>query len=182
MAGQVEAFAAANVAAGDHVVNADHVRAGFREMRAVFFMCAGRELIFFGAELPAYRIRIFLAAVRTGQRNLLGFLFFVIEFSFVHGESASVVLRAGKFGQAGKRVIDFIGGDEFQSGVFPTRQPVSERVDNVVAVSVGHAMVGVVHEDDVSACGAAKAANHAFGRLRAPVAREARPHGDARVA
>lgn len=84
LTGQVETLAAADIAAGDHIVDADHVGTRLGELLLVFFVRAPGNLRLLGANHPANRIGVFLAAVRTIQGKLLGLFFFVVEALFVH--------------------------------------------------------------------------------------------------
>src|SRR6185437_11072347 len=88
-AGDFKALAAADVAAADEVVGADHVALGFGEAGAVALVGAAGELGFFAADDPADGILIGLAAVRAGERMgaLLGAL--VEECAFFHGQNPS---------------------------------------------------------------------------------------------
>jgi hypothetical protein len=96
-AGDVEAFAAADVLAGEYVVGTDHVALGLGEAGAVALVCTAAELGFLAADQPSDLVLTGLAAVGTGHGvgSLLGFL--VEKVTFFHAgsllESASAVSR-----------------------------------------------------------------------------------------
>jgi len=64
---EFESLATANVPAGDHFVDANHIGARIGETLAVLRPGAAREFFLFGAHHPANGIRIFLAAMRANQ-------------------------------------------------------------------------------------------------------------------
>lgn len=84
--GQFEALSAANIAARHHVVNSHHVGASFRELLAVMVIRPARDLRLLCSNHPADGKRIFLAAVRAHQGNLLGLFLLVIESLLVHSD------------------------------------------------------------------------------------------------
>ena len=57
LSGQIETFAAADITAGDHVIYANHVCAGFLKLLAILAIRARGNLGFFGADHPANRER-----------------------------------------------------------------------------------------------------------------------------
>jgi hypothetical protein len=83
-AGNLEAFAAADVFAGHHVVFAQHVGAGFGEAGAVALVGAAAELALFGANDPGDFILGGLLAVGTVQIRHLLFWTFVEKFALFH--------------------------------------------------------------------------------------------------
>jgi len=84
LAGELEPLAAANVAASNHVIHADHVGTSFCKFRTVLFVPAGRNLRLFRAHYITHGISVLLAAVRAHQRNLFGFLFLVVIPFLIH--------------------------------------------------------------------------------------------------
>lgn len=84
LAGQIKTLAAADIAAGDHIVDANHVGTRLGELLLVLFVGASGSLRFLGAHHPADRIGVFLAAVRAIERKLLGLFLLVVEALFVH--------------------------------------------------------------------------------------------------
>jgi hypothetical protein len=83
-AGNFEAFAAADVFAGHHVVFAQHVGTGFGEAGAVALVGAAGELLLLGTDDPSDFILGGLTAMRTVQVRHLLFGTFVEKFSFFH--------------------------------------------------------------------------------------------------
>src|SRR5579862_1199923 len=84
---QFESLAAAQVAAGDELVHADHVGAGLRETFLIFLAGSAREFFLFGADHPAHGIGAFLVAVRADQGEILGFRPLAVELALVHAIS-----------------------------------------------------------------------------------------------
>src|ERR1700677_709017 len=84
LAGQIEALAAADVAAGGHIVDANHVRAGLAEAGLIVVVGAGLQAFLFAANHPADRVLVFFAAVRAPQFHFLGFLLFVVKPFVIH--------------------------------------------------------------------------------------------------
>jgi hypothetical protein len=111
LSGKVEALPASNVAAGHHIVDANHIRARFGKGLAVMIVGSVRNLRFLGTDHPANRERAFLAAMGAGQRNLLGLFFFVVKALFIHGGLAF------SFEQ-------FVETQQFISSLIPTWKPV----------------------------------------------------------
>jgi hypothetical protein len=66
--GDFEAFAAADIFAGDHVVSADHVGLGFGEAGAVAFVGVARQAVLFAADEPAKLVFGGLSAVGAAER------------------------------------------------------------------------------------------------------------------
>src|SRR5580704_3851896 len=83
-AGDFEAFAAADVFAGHHVVFAEHVGAGFGEAGAVALVGAAGELLLFGANNPGDFILGGLTAVGTVQVRQFLFRAFIEKFALFH--------------------------------------------------------------------------------------------------
>jgi len=84
LAGEFEAFAAADIAASDHFVDANHIGARIFESLAVFRTGAAREFFLLGAHHPANGIGVFLLAMRADQGEVFGFLALDIKLSLVH--------------------------------------------------------------------------------------------------
>jgi hypothetical protein len=89
LAGEVEALAAPDVAASDHVIDADHIGARLFELLLIFRVGAGGRLCFFRADHPADWVGVLLPAVRAVESHLLSFFFFVVEALVVHGQQVS---------------------------------------------------------------------------------------------
>ena len=79
-----KSFAAAYIAARQHIVNAHHVIARLGETRAVLFIGMARRCAFFRASQPAHIILGTLAAERTRERHAFSFRLLVKKVSFVH--------------------------------------------------------------------------------------------------
>ena len=90
LSGDFEAFAAAHVFAGHHVVFADHVGAGFGEAGAIAFVGASGKLALLSAHHPGDFILGGLMAMRTVQRGRFFFLTFIEKFTFFHKPSLVV--------------------------------------------------------------------------------------------
>jgi hypothetical protein len=99
LACQFESLPAFHIAAGQQVIDADHVRPRFLEVFAVLIVCAAGNLRLLGAHHPPYRVGILLTAVRAGELHLLGFFFFIIEALFVHAHSLSLFAKTVQGGQ-----------------------------------------------------------------------------------
>ena len=78
-----KSFAAAYVAARQHIVNAHHVIARLGETRAVLFIGMARRCAFFRASQPAHIILGTLTTMRTRERHTFGFLLFVEKVAFI---------------------------------------------------------------------------------------------------
>jgi hypothetical protein len=93
-AGDVEAFAAADILAGQDVVGADHVALGFGEAGSVTLVSAPTELGLLAADEPSDLVFPGLAAVRAGHGmgSLLGP--FVKKVTFFHAWSLLELLAA----------------------------------------------------------------------------------------
>ncbi len=84
LAGEFEAFATANIAAGDHFVDANHIGARVFKALAVFGTGAAWEFVLLGAHHPANGIGAFLLAMRADQGEVFGLLALDIKLSLVH--------------------------------------------------------------------------------------------------
>src|SRR5579862_5561145 len=71
--GEFESLSAAQVAARDELIHADHVGASLRETLLVFLAGAARQFFLFRADHPAHGIGAFLVAVRANQSEVFGF-------------------------------------------------------------------------------------------------------------
>jgi hypothetical protein len=83
-AGDIEAFAATDILAGEYIIGANHVTLGLGETGAIPFVCVAAELVLLTAHEPPDLILAWLTAVRTGQGvgSLLGA--FVEKVAFFH--------------------------------------------------------------------------------------------------
>ena len=82
--GDFEALAAADVAAGQEIVAADHVGLGLGESGAIAVVGVAGQLGALAADDPVDLVFAGLAAVRTGQGVSLGFVGFGEKFAFFH--------------------------------------------------------------------------------------------------
>jgi hypothetical protein len=83
-AGNLEAFAAAHIFAGQQIVLAHHVALRLGELCPVALVGPGRQRLFLHAHNPAHFIFALLPAMWAGQHVLLCLLFFVVKIPFVH--------------------------------------------------------------------------------------------------
>ncbi len=82
--GDFEAFAAADVAAGYHVIAADHVGLGFGEAGPIAVVGVARELGAFAADYPLNLMIGGLAAVRADEGVSARFVGFCEKIAFFH--------------------------------------------------------------------------------------------------
>lgn len=75
-----------------------------------------------------------------------------------------------------RRGVNFVEIDEAKAAIAPSREPMSERVDNMLAVAFQNSVVSIVQQNDVAALGPTQAANHRGGRLRLPIPCQRGPH------
>ena len=80
----LEFGAAARVRAKDHIVYANHVIAGFRELGPVEIACAAWQLLLPRAPHPPDLEFVSLTALRTWISGRFRFLLLDVEISFVH--------------------------------------------------------------------------------------------------
>src|SRR5215813_14648926 len=79
-----KSFAATGIAAGEHVIDANHIVARFLKPGALLFIHPPRRRRFLRSPQPAHIVLGALAAKWTGERRALGFLFLVEEIAFPH--------------------------------------------------------------------------------------------------
>jgi hypothetical protein len=87
-----EAFAAAHVLAGHHVVAAEHIGAGFGEAGAIALVGSAEQLLFLGTYQPIDFVLGGLLAMGTIQRRNFFVRPFVKKFSLVHRLGCSCFL------------------------------------------------------------------------------------------
>ena len=86
-AGDFEAFTAAHVLAGHHVISAEHVGTGFGEAGAVALVGASGKLTLFGADHPRDLVLPGLLAVGTVKSRWFLLLALVEKVAFFHRQS-----------------------------------------------------------------------------------------------
>jgi len=83
-AGNFKSLPAAHILAGQHVVPAQHIGAGFGEAGTVTFVGAARKLALFGAHQPGDFIFRGLMTMRTVQRSRLFVRPLVEKLALIH--------------------------------------------------------------------------------------------------
>jgi hypothetical protein len=83
-AGNFKSLPAAHILAGQHVVPAQHIGAGFGEAGTVTFVGAARKLALFGAHQPGDFVFSGLMTMRTVQRSRLFVRPLIEKFTFIH--------------------------------------------------------------------------------------------------
>ncbi len=84
LARQIEPFPATNIAAGNHVIDTDHVGARSLEVLPVLLVRPAWKLSLLVPHHPANRESVFLSTVWADQRDLLRLLFLIVKPSLVH--------------------------------------------------------------------------------------------------
>ena len=123
LGGDVEPFAAAQVAAGEQVVHASHVRAGLFEPLAAFDVQSRRGLRFLFAQQPANRVFALFTAVRAVDGQVLGFLFLDIELAVIGGTAGTAVHdepHLGTFGPFAGPLLSAVAARTVTSASAPT--------------------------------------------------------------
>ncbi len=79
----LEALAAANILAGKHIVNSNHVISRLTETSSILLVSSGGKLVFFDSSQPTHLIIGTLAAMGAAKLHPLCFRLLVKEIAFL---------------------------------------------------------------------------------------------------